>query len=188
MGTVRRMAGKSNFILSELDILAWNASVQRANIYAKCEKRDERRVATFRDDVTRKVADYASRYSSAVSEAQHCENIALLAEYAAAKGGDLLTDGRYRYGVAQKLLNLTLKYHWCLGHINEPPHCPVDRIVINLTRLKDKVNWTQIAEVETYMRVIGAIREEADRKGVSIAQWELECYDRRGSTSWTSAG
>jgi hypothetical protein len=51
----------------------------------------------------------------------------------------------YKYGVAQKLLNLFLKYLWCLGTIAEPPHCPVDRIIIGKTCYKDK-NWTEIVQ------------------------------------------
>ncbi|SDJ63273.1 hypothetical protein SAMN05216338_105731 [Bradyrhizobium sp. Rc2d] len=41
-----------------------------------------------------------------------------------------LRDGIYWYVVAQKVLNLLLKYYWCLARIPEPPYCPIDRIII----------------------------------------------------------
>ena len=95
--------------------------------------------------------------------------------------GAILRGGRYRYSSAQKLLNLYLKYQWCLGHVAEPPHCPVDRIVLSMTSLKNKANWTEIDSRHEYMQLIDAIREQADRDGLSIAAWEMTNYRRRQS-------
>jgi len=72
------------------------------------------------------------------------------------KADGILRDGNYRYGVAEKLLNLALKYYWCLGHIPTPPHCPVDRIVIEKTHLRGRVNWTEIKDEPQYRGVIEA--------------------------------
>ena len=76
---------------------------------------------------------------------RHCENIENLITYANSADTDVLGENRYKYGVAQKLLNLALKYYWCLGEIKEPPHCPVDKIVIDQTVFRGRVNWTQIS-------------------------------------------
>lgn len=89
----------------------------------------------------------------------------------------ILKNGTYKYGVAQKLLNLALKYYWCLGYIPEPPHCPVDRIIIDKTQLKGKVNWTEIEDEHEYRQVIEAVRKIAGTE--SLARWELLNYGRR---------
>jgi hypothetical protein len=93
-------------------------------------------------------------------------------------GGVLGEDG-YRYGGAQKLLNLMLKYLWCTDLIWRPPHCPVDRIVIDRTKYRGKVNWTQIREESEYRKVIEAIKELANAEGLSASEWELNYYNPR---------
>jgi hypothetical protein len=50
-----------------------------------------------------------------------------------------------RIGLAQKALNLYLKYLWCLGEIHEPPHCPLDSIVLGQVPGCKDVRWTLIA-------------------------------------------
>ena len=164
---------KQNFILKELWILAWGASVQRANLFAK----DAQNKTEFR----RKLIGYIEEkllplYKGVCSEQQHYTNIASLVEFAEKIHPSPLRNRVYKYGVAQKLLNLALKYYWCLGLISEPPHCPVDRIIIAKTRLRDRVNWTEIKDEEQYVCVIEAIREEAKDK--SLAFWELLNYER----------
>jgi hypothetical protein len=50
--------------------------------------------------------------------------------------------------------NLFLKYLWCLEVIKTlPPHCPVDRIVIAKTRLREKPNWTDITARAKYEKL-----------------------------------
>ena len=89
---------------------------------------------------------------------------------------------KYRYGIAQKLLNLYLKYLWCIKLIHTPPHCPIDRIIIN--KLKLKCNWTQINDEKYYRRIIEKIKktiklDEVHSPNESIAEWELKVYSRR---------
>ncbi len=78
--------------------------------------------------------------------------------------------------MAQKLLNLYLKYLWCMGHVAEPPHCPVDRIILAETTLRDRLNWTKITTREQYMSAINALRQVATAQGQSLAVWELLNY------------
>lgn len=79
----------------------------------------------------------------------------------------------------QKLLNLVLKYHWCLGQISEPPHCPIDRIIIQKIHLRGRVNWTEIVDEDQYRAVIEAVRRKAEPE--SITRRELRNYRRRSS-------
>ena len=81
--------------------------------------------------------DIFKSYKNGCSEEQHYKNIESLIAKANVLGSVLLGPDGYKYGVAQKLLNLAVKYMWCLEHINEPPHCPIDRIIINKTKFKE---------------------------------------------------
>ena len=167
-------APKQDFILSELWSLAWAASVQRANLYSEGSRGN----AEFRAHIkTYFTEQLLSGYKIRCSEDQHYNNIGKLVAFGARFLPSPLVDGRYKYGVAQKLLNLALKYYWCLGCIEEPPHCPVDRIIIDKTHLRGSVNWTEIKEESEYRKVIEAIKAIAG--GESLARWELLNYQRR---------
>lgn len=168
---------KREYLLNELWILSWGASVQRANLFRQTAS-DEKK-SKFR----RAVIGYANKklipsYFSQVTEMTHISNISRLSAYGTKVGENVLQKNGYKFGVAQKLINLQLKYLWCLDVVVEPPHCPVDRIIINKTRLREKVSWTKMVDLNEYKEVIAAIREVADRSGQTVARWELEVYDR----------
>jgi hypothetical protein len=62
------------------------------------------------------------------------------------------------------------------GHFPEPPHYPIDRIIIQQTALRGKVNWTEIKIEAEYRAVIEAVRSKAGSE--SLARWELRVYAR----------
>ena len=169
---------KAEFLRGECGILAWSASVQRTRVYRTgLTERDRSR---FREAVVQfLMANVLPLYAVPIEEARHVEQIEALTSYANKIGAGVVGDAGYRFGFAQKLLNLALKYDWCLGRIPEPPHCPIDRIVISKTSLRGKLNWTAIADRSQYQRAIEAVRYEADAAKMSIAAWELDCYRRR---------
>jgi hypothetical protein len=170
---------KTEYLLRELWILAWNASVQHAALYTNGAWKNQReRIDRFK----RKVIDYVKekvvpQYRAIVGEQQHCANIRDLINYANTIDPGLLGENGYKYGVAQKLLNLSLKYYWCLGQIKEPPHCPIDKIIIDKTSCR--CNWTQMLTEGEYLKVISAVRARAEGERCSIAHWELRNYERR---------
>ena len=167
-----------DFLDDNLWMLAWGASVQRVRLYARdVLPQQKTRFSDMLHNALRR--ELLPLYRSVVSEADHCAHIEYMKEKAENDGGSVLHKGRYRYSSAQKLLNLYLKYQWCLGHVAEPPHCPVDRIVLSMTALRNKANWTDIESRSEYLRLIEAIRQQANKEGVSIARWELLHYRRR---------
>ena len=168
---------KTRYLFSEFWILSWNGSVQRAHLYREdCEEK-------HKIDFRRRFIDWIDeqvipRYRESVSEPTHESHILELCE----KGTEMDTDhifqsAGYHLASAQKLLNLQLKYLWCLGEVVEPPHCPVDRVILNRTRLRNSA-WTRMRKIEEYREYIEAIRERANAERKSIAQWELDIYDR----------
>jgi len=168
----------TDFIIRELWIMAWAASVQRANLYKKGNENSKK------DLFRKKIIDYLSsdiipEYKNDVLEPKHYNNIEKLIEVATHNNFELLSEDGYKYGVAQKLLNLALKYYWCLGLIKEPPHCPVDRVVIDSTIYKGKINWTQIKQKPEYQKIIEEIKRLAQNQNLSVPLWELSIYNRR---------
>lgn len=174
------MTKEQKFIVNEIWILAWNASVQRAKLYKKGLSSEDRKTSEFSASVIAYIeGDILLNYKRGCSEEQHYKNIESLIVKANTLGSRILGPDGYKYGVAQKLLNLAVKYMWCLGHIKEPPHCPVDRIIINKTKFRNKVNWTEIKARKPYEDVIKEIKDLASAKNLTPAQWELFNYARR---------
>ena len=75
------------------------------------------------------------------------------------------------------------KYYWCAGYIKEPPHLPIDRINLKKAGIKgkDMVNWTEIEEPQVYINLINKIKEKTS--GQSLAQWEVDNWNRRSYKS-----
>lgn len=156
--------------------------MQRAKLYG--EKTDSASSSAaaiqFRESVIEFLIDkIIPLYVEGCTEEQHYKNIEALIAYATRIDPGVLGEAGYKYGVAQKLLNLALKYYWCLGLISEPPHCPIDRIIISKTKHNGRINWTQILRRAEYEEVIKEVKALAQKKGLSIPQWELANYRRR---------
>ncbi len=170
------MADKKEFIRSEFWIMSWQASMPRPRKFYKpdASKSDRKK---FQQDLIEFCKELLRQYKDkSVTESDHCKNIQKLADRANTYK-DVLEEPYYNIGIAQKLLNLQLKYLWCMGKVKKPPHCPVDRNILNKTRLKDKCNWTEIDSIACYKKVIKVISEVATP--MDIADWELCHYSRR---------
>jgi hypothetical protein len=101
----------------------------------------------FRDALKSELLKLAKRYSSAVEEKVHIDNIRGLAKDLSDAYGKLL-DGDLLFGRAQKALNLYLKYLWCEGLIVCPPHCPFDNDVISTLRKLLQGTWGRLGHYE----------------------------------------
>jgi hypothetical protein len=172
------MNAKHGYLVKELWISAWNASVQDSDLYRKGLKPSSENTRIFRETLIRyPSSEVIPRYGKdGITEEQHYGHIDDVVAFANKIGETVLGPAGYKYGVAQKLLNLILKYYWCLGEVADPPHCPVDRIVINKTRHRGK-NWTQITRRAEYQMIIEDIKRLAGSQ--SIAMWELCTFSRR---------
>jgi hypothetical protein len=167
------------FLHDETWILAWAGSVQRAGLYRGGTTEAAR--AAFRQAAIEWIDNHIlPAYDQPVDEATHLRHLlqiqTTLTGLSSARA--VLADN-YRLGHAQKALNLLLKYRWCMGWIPEPPHCPIDRIVLGETTLAGSMNWTEIDRIEDYDRAIAAVRACATATGQSIACWELSIFARR---------
>lgn len=116
-------------------------------------------------------------YSKIPSSGEHIKYITDTANSLTKEIGKYLHNSRFRIGIAQKLINLHLKYLWCSGVIQEPPHCPIDGIIRDVAQLK--YDWISNDDIEDYKAAIESLNKISQRKNETLAQWELREFRRR---------
>lgn len=143
-------------------------------IYAPGTDDDQR--WKLRDAVKGLLRRLASKYSTVVGEEEHIQNIAEFSNELSSSCGHLLAQGRFRFGIAQKALNVYLKYLWCAERIPVPPHCPFDSIVINKLKLPVDCpyQWTKVDDASVYRRWVHAAKAVAGNQ--SLSDWELSIW------------
>lgn len=168
------------FLDNEFLMLSINGGFQRNAIYRgkavneKCRK-------LFRDFIKEEVQNlYTNSYkSNAVSESDHVQNLCKLKGSIEKMHSSILKNRRITLGTIQKVVNLYLKYQWCVGNSDHmPPHCPIDAIIIKKLDLKEKVNWTELNDKQSYLILISKVKEIAEDE--PIAEWELREFSRAG--------
>lgn len=169
---------KTGFLRYEVSILTLKAALSTraggAPIYSAVCREHQR--TPIKAALRRELRDLEAKYSYGnISSNDHCEYIASLANRISQAYRDSLHGGRFRYGIAQKLVNLHLKYLWSLGLVEEPPHCPLDGIVRDLANLN--YDWTTSDSQEKYVEAINSLEKLAQPRSLSL--WELQEFRRR---------
>ncbi|MDM1549455.1 hypothetical protein HX096_16495 [Empedobacter falsenii] len=170
---------KNDFLLYEFWILSVQGGFQRSNAYKK-ETSDKERIA-FRKALKQFVdTELVPQYQMIVSDNQHENNIITLCNYSKENYEHLFVKGSLNIGVSQKLLNLYLKYQWCAGWIETPPHFPVDRIIQQKLNVKPLKPWTKFEDINDYRNVIDFAKKEFSKMNYnSLAEMELNIFERR---------
>lgn len=169
---------KQRFLDDELWILSVTGAFQRAKIYL--ESANEKAKAAFRLKLRDKIIELSKKYMIGVSDLQHISNINKLINDCP---DEILVDGRLKFGPAQKLLNLFLKYEWCRELLPEPPHCPVDRIVLSELDKYNPVSWTKLSGADDYLNLIQQLKTLATTQNLSLPEWELQVFNRRNTST-----
>lgn len=126
--------------------------------------------------------DLLNKYEDKIEEKEHIKNIVIFQEKLSERYKDSFVGGNIGFGRAQKLINLYLKYAWACGFIYEPPHCPLDSIVVaKLKALGQDLSavpssWIRYKQ-EDYEIVIEKIKNVIGEH--SIASWELTAFNER---------
>jgi len=184
------MKAKSTFIISELWVLSVAGAFQRAGLYAP--KATDKAKKAFKKDLKNKLEQLVeAQYFNPVNEQTHIANICALAEYSKAFA-PILKNGAINFGVSQKILNLFLKYMWCLQLIPTPPHFPVDRMIqleLNNLAIKNGLAkrevkpWTHFTNQNEYLEIIRFAelikKKDKNYTGISLAEMELAIFNRR---------
>jgi hypothetical protein len=161
------------FILREISSMTLAAATQRSGLYKPGTPEKARR--PFHESLRALLEELAKAYTAPVGEEMHIRNIERVTLELSTKHQDVLAASGMRIGLAQKALNLYLKYLWCLGEIHEPPHCPIDAIVLKRVPGYQDVCWTRMKTIKEYCDIIAAAKTVS--KGVSLAVWELALYN-----------
>jgi len=166
------------YLENELWILAIGGAFQRASVYRDGVSETKRR--KFREAIKARVRGFVKdRYcGQAVSSEDHIRTVEEISTWVSKEHSAVLSGGRLRIGVAQKLLNLYLKYLWCWGKIREPPHYPFDKTIIDMLQCPRRVSWTELDDIGDYRMLVEAARKAAG-DGLSLAQWELQAFNRQ---------
>ena len=155
--------------------IALAAAFQHGKVYSKRVTADDR--ARFQNGVREALEALEPQYSSPVSHARHVAVIEEFASSLSVRHGGVLRKGRMRIGVAQKAVNVYLKFAWLAGWIPAPPHCPFDaRIIALLPHGLRSLKWTALDDIGKYEQLVEAARSLAGSR--SLAAWELFEYNR----------
>ena len=166
---------KEKFLCDEFEMFSWNGAVQRGYVYREDlpDNCDEK--ITFRKDITELCNKILPVYKNKkISKEYHFGNIEKLAKCIESHK-KILREPYYKIGIAQKLLNLRLKYLWCAGKSKKPRHCPIDGKILNHVKWKGK-SWTQWECIDEYKDAIAQIKENT--YGEHLADWELRTFNK----------
>jgi hypothetical protein len=148
------------------------AALQHNKTYKSNVSTVERKA--FRKELVSIITKSAKTYKRPVSDSFHCSEISRIAKTLSKGFGHILQGGEFRFGTCQKALNLYLKFLWLLGKIPQPPHCPIDRIVLQAARIEG--NWTKCNSANEYKRWIKGIKIVAGTLGLS--KWEYSVWNQ----------
>ena len=171
---------KRRFIFYELGLLTLKAALSTRDgeypVYNKDSKPFQR--SNAKRVMRELLAKIEIRYSEGgISEEEHVDFIADVTTNLSNRLTRYLHHGRFRVGVAQKPVNVHLKYLWAAGLCPEPPHCPIDGIIRDIAGIG--CTWTQSDSIDEYKTAISALKAIAATKGQTLAQWELDTFRRR---------
>jgi hypothetical protein len=172
---------KREFILSELWMLTINAAFQRANVYKSHITESDRVV--FKKQLKNYVNSISTTYvSNTIDHNKHIENIQSISAFSK-KFSNILNNGKLNFGISQKLLNLHLKYLWCMDIIKIPPHFPVDRIIQLELKINTPYPWTKMIDENDYLKIIDIAEKALSKELENLAELELQLFNRRGEDS-----
>ena len=161
---------KNKFIKDQLWNAAWRASTQRGNIYSQNKNKDT--LKKFRKDIKKDVLEFIDKNRDCLSEKDLLDKIKELSDQHSKNGIS------FKIGHSQKLLNLMLKYYWCLEWLKYiPPHCPIDRMILEVSKVKidgKTPAWTKLNSIVKYKSIIKQIKDNKDIQ--CLSEWELKEY------------
>jgi hypothetical protein len=146
----------------------------------KEEKEFEQKRAKFRVTFTSELRNLARGYSRKVESEPHIQTIGELAKHMKERHEDILNGGKLFFGVAQKALNLYLKYLWCANLDICPPHCPFDNKIISELKLTSAFEhrWTYAEKADDYREWVRLATLAAAKEGftgdLALSEWEVK--------------
>lgn len=161
------------FLKDEIWMLTFAGAFQRNKVYKDNVKETPRN--TFRKELQEFIErEILPIYKEEIDDEHPYEMIGRVIDFSR-KYESVLSNGQLNVGTTQKLLNLALKYYWCLGWMPEPPHFPIDGSIQTRLPVEYRKNWTKIKELSEYKAIIECARTVLE-EGETLAGWELENF------------
>ena len=84
----------------------------------------------------------------------------------------------FRLSHAQKSISVYIKILWCMGQIQEPEICPVDRIILSKTKARNSnlVLWGYVNTIDEHRNKFKYIQDAAELSKMSVAMFELVIF------------
>ncbi|HSW44587.1 MAG TPA: hypothetical protein VLM89_03345 [Phycisphaerae bacterium] len=169
---------KKEFLIKTALSNTQSASLQRGSPVYVANASDQEKQG-FKDAFKNSLRALETRYKQTVPEKDHIRTIQqFVKELSRGDFRDVLVNGRLTIGRAQKAVNLYLKFLWCLDLIKEPPHCPVDSVVLETIGMNN-IPWTRLDSVNDYMSIIDTIKRHC--RGQSPAKWECDVWNNHAN-------
>lgn len=152
---------KQIFIKDEIWMLTIGGAFQHVIIYNSEFKLNDKLKNEFKNELKDFIISLSEHYIlSSVDEVKHIENIQSIKTFSS-KFRSLLNGGSLNFGISQKILNLYLKYLWCLDILKvPPPHFPVDSIIQSKLKVKSPYPWTKMNDEIEYLKIIQKAKDE----------------------------
>ena len=178
---------KRRFLEKNIDYLVFMSSLTQGITYPVYKREisdDEKK--SFKEHLSQRLREFAVNYKHELKEdnkERHTNNIEILQNELNSSWHRILfchedkQDGWITFGRVQKLFNLYLKYHWAMDWVAEPPHCPIDSIVLRNVGLLDSWQSPHFTK-QKYIQAIEKCREKALGK-MTIAEWELRMFNSK---------
>lgn len=161
---------KEEFIKSQIFYLTIMGAFGRNNIYK--DNVIEKDKKQFREYIKSLLESLEDEYKNEVAKDKHLANLDKLKRSIENKGKNTFKKSLISFGTVQKLLNLYLKYLWCIGLIHKPPNCPIDKTILD--NIGYDINWTKM-DRKQYRNAIKKIDLKKGER--SIAEWELNFWN-----------
>ncbi|SFO60272.1 hypothetical protein SAMN04488519_1098 [Algoriphagus ornithinivorans] len=163
---------------------ALNASVQHNSLYAPSVSMTERKAV--RKAWIEKLVELSKEYQNGADIETFHAQVLELRDYMNRNFSEYFrNDVHPKYGYnpgfrishAQKSLSVFLKHLWCMGMIDTPPICPVDRVILEKIGKKGKsAAWGYVNTMEEHKEKLGFIFshiQKTNNPNVAVAVWEL---------------
>ena len=171
------------------------SSFRRGNVF---QTKDEKVRTEVRQSLTRKVLCIAKDYvEGSVDDESHVCAIGRLANKMTTEHKSALRGHHFRFGTAQKAMNLYLKHAWLHEWIGTPPHCPFDNVILRpLLREFRRTplccdnghKWTQMDCPRCYRTWVKVAKTRMNEDGYcSLAEWELREFNEKSAATMKQA-
>ena len=171
------------FINEQILASSIEAAFQHAKIYRDDITVTDKEKLAFRCKLQEHLEAISQGYKDKpITEEQHIDNLTKLKENLTTEFNNILFGNGFRIGIAQKALNLYLKYLWCLGKITEPPHCPLNSIIIS--EIKCNIKWTEMDSIEEYKRLVEGAKQVANKEVVVVGKLGVKQMEQMATANY----